>query len=71
MIVAGIVIGVVVTTVIAYFKNKSFRSVVSKDLLVVEAEVSSLKGKAGKAVALVEADFEKAETAVKSLFSKL
>lgn len=71
MIIEGIVIGAAVATLVDYLKNKSFRAVVSADLKVVDIEVTALKTKAASAGTVVEADFAKAVTAVKSLFSKL
>ncbi len=43
MFVIGFVVGVVVTTAVAYWKNKSFRAAVAKDKAVLQNELAKAK----------------------------
>ena len=65
------VVGVIVSAVVAYYTNKSFRNKVQADLVIVDSEVALLKGKVETGTAVVSTDFTKAVTALKSIFSKL
>jgi|GEM_PF-6673569 len=65
------VVGVIVSAVVAYLTNKSFRTKVQTDLGVVSTELAALKVKATNAEGVVTVDFTKAEAALKALFAKL
>ena len=71
MILEIAAVGGVVAAVYEYFKNASFKAKVTSDVQNIQAEFVSLQTKAISGVALVEADFDKALAAGKSLASKL